>query len=135
MAPGGELKLLPKTYRPGGLRGEAREKDKEKQALEQGKGKGKDKGKGQGKRDKGQGTRADKGQGTRDEGQGTRAREKGKGQGQGTVRGWGRYGAPPVGSSLRDKSLSTREMNEVGEGPGYHMLQREPGVTWCLFPA
>ena len=100
-------------------------------------GKGKGKGKGQGTRDKGQGTRVDKGQGTRNEGQGTRTRDKdkGKGQGQGTVRGWGRYEAAPVRSSLLAKSLSTREMNEVGEGPGYHMLQREPGVTWCLFTA
>ena len=102
----------------------------------QGKGKGKGKDK-QGTRDKGQGTRADKGQDTRDEGQGTRARDKdkGKGQEQGTVRGWGRYGATPVRSSLLDKSLSTREMNPVGEGPGFHMLQRESGVTWCLFTA
>ena len=96
-------------------------------------GKGKGKGKGQGTRDKGQGTRADKGQSTRDEEKGTRAREKGKEQG--TVRGWGRYGAAPFRSSLLIKSLSTREMNPVGEGPGFHMLQREPGVTWCLFTA
>ena len=51
------------------------------------------------------------------------------------MRGWGRYGAAPFRSSLLIKSLSTREMNEVGEGPGYHMLQRESGVTWCLFTA
>ena len=85
----------------------------------------------------------DKGQGTGVKGQGrTRGKSKnklvksvkGKGKGQGTVRGWGRYGAASVKSSLLAKSLSTREMNAVGEGPGYHMLQRESGVTWCLFP-